>query len=206
MEDPQDLICVVHVAHPSVPATVLEAIGKAREYPDNDKSRERRMLGDYNVGNYANGGRNVGDATTAEYHVDAIDDEGGADVADNWGEENEGDLRVGKLVVCFKLKRVEKLARMFPRGLSELVRWRNVDAVATYVWNQRSVRSIVHAHDDEAQTSGYCSPNIDPRLVPSRVVRLLWGRRWGRRAIDRHFVGGRFKGCSQRLFDIGNIH
>ena len=68
------------------------------------------MLRDDDVGHHADWGRNVCNAASAKYYVDAVYDEGGADVTDDRREEDKGDFGVGKLVVGFELEDGEEVS------------------------------------------------------------------------------------------------
>ena len=104
MQKPQYLVRVMHVANPRIPAAIFKAASKAGEDEDHDERGKGWVLWDDDVGDHAEGGRNVGDAAPAEHDVDAVDDEGGGNVADDWREEDEGDFGVGEVVIRFELE------------------------------------------------------------------------------------------------------
>lgn len=91
MQKPQHLIWIRHIANPRIPRRVREAIAEAREHEDDDEHGVRRVHGDDDVGDEVAGGRDDGDAALAEAQVDGVVEEGGGGVADERGEEDEGD-------------------------------------------------------------------------------------------------------------------
>lgn len=91
MQETQDLIRIRHIANPRIPCCVCKSITKAGKSKDDDEHGVRWMDGDDNVGDEVTKGRDDGDTLLSVFKVDGVIQEGGSCIADQRGEEDEGD-------------------------------------------------------------------------------------------------------------------
>lgn len=106
MQHTEHLVCGLHSSDHGVPGGVFEAVTVAGKDECEDKDGVGRVLRDDYVGDKAGAGAQEGDAALTIVLVDGDVGDGGNAVADNGGEENQGDGGVGLMVVDFELEKV----------------------------------------------------------------------------------------------------
>lgn len=129
MQQPHQLIAILHAPNPGIPSSIFESISKTDQDEDDwDNGIWRSDAGD-NVADDFTDWCGDGDPELAEVHVDPVDEEGGEGVAGEWGEEDAGDDGVGDVVVCLELWWISMEIEIGRRA---------------YIWNESSDRAIMN--------------------------------------------------------------
>ena len=99
MQETEQFIRIGHIANPGIPGRVFKAIAEPGEDKRDDQHRIRRMDRVDDVGDEMAARGEDSDTALAEVVVDVVVEQGSEDVADQGGEEDEGDDGISEAVV-----------------------------------------------------------------------------------------------------------
>ena len=91
VQQPLNRIRLIHRPHPRTETRIRQPVTKSAERIESHENRVRRVRRENGVSDKVEDGREDGDAALAEVGVDAGVCEGGEGVAEEGGEEDEGD-------------------------------------------------------------------------------------------------------------------
>lgn len=106
MNQPQQLARVRQASHPRIERGIRKPIPETSQDEGKHQGHVRRVRADHAVGGEVAAGADDRDAALAEPEVEVVVEERGGDVADEGGEEDQGDDGVADVVVFLKLGRV----------------------------------------------------------------------------------------------------
>lgn len=103
MQESQQLARLVQVTKPSVPCRVIDAVAEARKHKGKHKRHKGRVRRNHDVRQNVARATQDGDTALAKLEMQIVVEQRRADVANEWGKEDERDDGVRQVIVVDEL-------------------------------------------------------------------------------------------------------